>query len=656
MTKFVPNYDFLTVEDINTVILNDGMVFDDFYSLDTRIIESDNSAEYTNIRCDFIVISKFIVGNECEYILEIRNSLWDGNYSFTKLPNGIETPTVTQVLQSPNTLKIRGNGLSFFEIRLHLTNNSNARVYDSEMMDVRILNRGDLKVDNVKNITYLYCDTYNLKNLVVTDMQGNGIGNATVKITGKNINLVKTTNSSGRLIDSNGNLSNFQLPSGAPGKFNLVITAYKDGYGQFNKSFQINRVKIDLKYSISKKTQIKGAYNTNTISFASNTKIDKSILVGKSVKITANGKSQNIKIGNNLKASFEVNLRNTYSNSLSVKVELGATNYTNSIKKTTKLSCDYFYASNYAKLKSECENSKGADVIRLKNGVSYQSSGAINISRDITIQGEKGTTKWTYIDGNNKKVFVVGKAKLTLKGIELYKANPAIYQKEGSTVKIDKCYFKNNTNTAHNRSGSCIWCKIGSKSKKNDNLFNTAIDNSYFYNNHGSCFNHGGQLTIDGSYFLKDSFTYFNQPEPFIVYQKYGDCVIKNSLMDIDTGDTIKSSNASYAKAICVVGKNASFNGKTGSKMLSNNSLNLFNSPYNNKAHLYCKYYYPYEGINDNLIACPENGYEDRACCHAVESKHWVWRDHEYLGRVSWGTENRKRKLKITMPVNGGYF
>ena len=126
--------------------------------------------------------------------------------------------------------------------------------------------------------------------------------------------------------------------------------------------------------------------------------------------------------------------------------------------------------------------------------------------------------------------------------------------------------------------------------------------------------------------------------------------------MDIDTGDTIKSSNASYAKAICVVGKNASFNGKTGSKMLSNNSLNLFNSPYNNKAHLYCKYYYPYEGINDNLIACPENGYEDRACCHAVESKHWVWRDHEYLGRVSWGTENRKRKLKITIPVNGGYF
>ena len=49
-------------------------------------------------------------------------------------------------------------------------------------------------------------------------------------------------------------------------------------------------------------------------------------------------------------------------------------------------------------------------------------------------------------DGNNKKVFVVGKAKLNLKGIELYKANPAIYQKEGSTVKIDKCYFKNNTN------------------------------------------------------------------------------------------------------------------------------------------------------------------------------------------------------------------
>ena len=232
-----------------------------------------------------------------------------------------------------NTLKIRGNGLSFFEIRLHLTNNSNARVYDSEMIDVRILNRGDLKVDNIKNITYLYCDTYNLKNLVVTDMQGNGIGNATVMITGKNINLVKTTNSSGRLIDSNGNLSNFQLPSGAPGKFNLVITAYKDGYGQFNKSF---------------------------LSFASNTKIDKSILVGKSVKITANGKSQNIKIGSNLKASFEVNLRNTYSNSLSVKVELGATNYTNSIKKTTKLSCDYFYASNYAKLKSECENSKGA--------------------------------------------------------------------------------------------------------------------------------------------------------------------------------------------------------------------------------------------------------------------------------------------------------
>ena len=654
MTKYIPNYDFLTVEDINTVILNDGLVFDDFYDLDTRIIESDNSIEYSNIRCDFIVISKSIVGDEYEYILEIRNSLWDGNYSFTKLPADIDEPIVTQVLQSPNTLKIRGRGLSFFEIRLHLTNNSNARVYDSEMKDVRILNRGDLKVDNIQNITYLYCDTYNLSNLVVTDMQGNGIGNAIVKITGENIDLEKTTNSSGRIVDSNGNLSNFQLPSGAPGKFNLVITALKEGYGQFNKSFQINRVKIDLKYSISNKTQIKGAYNSNTISFASNSKIDKSILVGKTVKITANGKSQNIKIGNDLKATFEVNLRGTYSNSLSVKVELKATNYTNAINKTTKLSCDYFYATNYANLKSQCENKKGADVIRLKNDASYNSNGSIDITRDITIQGEKGTKKWTYIDGNNKKVFVVDKAKLTLRGIELYSANPAIYQKEGSTVNIYGCYFKNNTNTAHNRSGSCIWCKISSNSKKNDKLFHTIIDNSYFYNNHGSCINHGGQLTISDSYFLKDSFTYFNQPEPFVVYQKYGDCVIKNCSMDIDTGDTIKSSNASYAKAICVVGRTATFNGKTGSKMLSNDSLDLFKSPYNNKAHLYVKYWYPY--LSTNLIACPKSGREQSSACHAVEGKDWAFTDGEYLGRVSWGTENRNRKLKITIPTSGGYY
>ena len=78
MSKYVPNYDFLTVEDINTVILNEGVEFDGYYDLDTTLLEYDQQRGYIIYRHDFVVVSKIVRGNQYEYILEIR--IWENKH------------------------------------------------------------------------------------------------------------------------------------------------------------------------------------------------------------------------------------------------------------------------------------------------------------------------------------------------------------------------------------------------------------------------------------------------------------------------------------------------------------------------------------------------------------------------------------------------
>ena len=639
--RYVPNYTFLNIEEANSIILNHGTEFEDFYDLDTNKLESDVNKTYTNYRADFIVVSKSKFGSTYEYILEIRNSLWDGGYSFITLPSGVSNPNVVQTPNNPNILRITGENLTNFVIRLHLTNYA----------DDRVININTLVIKGLSEVTNIFYNTNIVPITVLTadDMPVNG---ASVTVTMNNQTSVPVlTNASGE--------AEIIFPAANPGTYTAVVTATKQDVGTVKRTVIVKRTKPDLEFTIDNtKPFIKGAIQTVDITFDT-TQIESSKLEGLQVTVKYAGQTSISNIENG-KAPFYLNLRKYYNDTVDITVTITESNFNSILNKTVRLNCEYYYATDYLTLESECERDLGADLIRLRSGTSYDytsdGSNMITINRDITIQGQKSTTGWCTLNGAGNGFFVVREnAKLTVQGIRFFKCNPAIYQDKKSNVLIEACLFVECENEKHGFMGSCVYTDTTTESQTNKLLFYTIVKNSSFLNNRGSCFSHGGQLDIDNCQFKKDNMDAMYQPEPHIVNQMYGDCAIRNSKILVDTGDTISSKNQSFSKIVFMAGKTAAVNGKTGSQMENDNSTNLFNSPYNNQSYIYIKYWYPFD-INANIVASPLKGKEFASAGHAVNGVNWAYKDNLQLTRVSAGTDNKTKGLKIDISSSGGWY
>ena len=639
--RHVPNYSFLNVEDFNTVLLNYGTDFEDFYDLDTNRLESDTGATYNNYRYSFVVVSKSIFGSSYEYVLEVRNSLWDGGYTFITLPAGVGNPTVNQSVTNPNILRITGENLTSFTIRLHLTNYA----------DNRIINVNSLVVKGLNDVSNVYYNSDTVPIRVLT-ADGMPVNNASVTVTMNN----KTSNA---ILTNVSGEANIVFPAANPGNYTAVVTATKQNEGTVKRSVNVKRTKTEVSFTIDNtKPFIKGAIQSAEMVFDTS-KVNINDIEGVQVTIKYNNQTSVSTIENGI-APFYLNLRKYYDDKLDVAISFNESTFLNLLSKTVSLKCDYYYASDYATLESECEKELGADLIRLKTGTGYNyTSDGINmitINRDITIQGQKSTTGWCTLNGAGNGFFVVKEnGKLTVQGIKFYKCNPAIYQDKKSNVLIEACLFVECENEKHSFMGSCVYTDTTTESKNNKLLFYTIIKNSSFYNNTGSCFSHGGQLHIENCQFKKDTMNAMYQPEPHVVNQMYGDCAIINSKILVDTADVISNKNQSFSKIVFMAGKTAAVNGKTGSQMGSDNSTNLFNAPYSNQSYVYIKYWYPFD-IQANIVASPLKNKEFASAGHAVEGINWAYKDNLQLTKVSAGTDNKTRGLKIDIPNAGGWY
>lgn len=637
----IDNYSFINIEEINSVILNHGINFEEYYDLNIDDLE-DSSIDFTNYRYDFIIVSRAKFGNLYEYILEIRNSLWDGSYSFIKLPENVAQPTVSQSTYNPNILKISGENLSTFIIRLHLSNYVDGRVFESNKLSIR----------GLKDVSARYYEN-NILKVQVVEPDGTPVANAsiTVKMNGGTSSF--TTNNQG--------YSDIVFPPANPGTYDAEVTATKQDKS-VKRVVQVERTKTDVTWNITNATTVyKGAINETVVDFTDNENVSLEQLEGASVKIEYKNKVFNTTIGEDGKARFDLNLRKTYDDSLNVKITVSNSTFITNKTRTSVMTPVWFYAVDYPDLERECERAKGADVIRLRRHINYINNvhpNWIQVLHDVTLQGEKTGDGWTNLDFNNKPGLVVRPGiTLTVKGLRIAHGNPALCQDANSTLEVEDCLILYCDNTTHGGAGSAVYTYTSTLCKTNKKLFQTKLKNTYFYDNYGSCISHGGQLEIDSCYFLKNNFEYMKyRSEPHVLEQLYGNCTFKNSKVVLDTGETISPVSMAHAKIICDVGKTATLNGKTGSQMASDNSLNFFNSPYLNQSYIYTKYYYPYEGVKANIIASPKKGYEKKAAGHAVAGANWAYKDNLLLTRVSWGTDNKTNKWTISLPTKGGYY
>ena len=69
--------DFLTVEDINTINVNN--IVNEMYCIDTKLLGFD---EYNDVQYDFVKISHSIINDEHKFTFEIHDKIWSREYCF----------------------------------------------------------------------------------------------------------------------------------------------------------------------------------------------------------------------------------------------------------------------------------------------------------------------------------------------------------------------------------------------------------------------------------------------------------------------------------------------------------------------------------------------------------------------------------------------
>lgn len=153
-----------------------------------------------------------------------------------------------------------------------------------------------------------------------------------------------------------------------------------------------------------------------------------------------------------------------------------------------------------------------------------------------------------------------------------------------------------------------------------------------------------GELIITNSKFLKN--TGFDKTEPAFIYQLDGSAIIQNSIFDINYDNDYlceHQQHIGFGQSIILIGETASVNNKTYSQLQKDNSLDFFGSNYNNKSHLFAKYYYPQ--IEECVYSSPMENYEDNCCCHSLAGLNWNFKNNVKITRVSWETENRNTNI-----------
>ena len=222
--------------------------------------------------------------------------------------------------------------------------------------------------------------------------------------------------------------------------------------------------------------------------------------------------------------------------------------------------------------------------------------------------------------------------------------NPVVLQAKDSKVDLTGCSFVNAGNTRYNNLGSVISCDIDIDSLEVLDDFTTNIIECTFINNH-NCILHGGSLTVTDCKYHNTDMDYVDINNAAFLYQVDGDANIVNSVFDIDYGEdtSFEEENIMYGQALFMCGETAIINNADYINLSTDNNVNWSNAPYNNRSHIYCKYYYPQ--IEEIVYSSPTLDKEDKAICYCVSGKDWIFKENVQVTRESWESQNTIRKI-----------
>ena len=663
---------------IDNVYIKSLIMEDDYaYTLFNFLIE-DGIFNYNNFKMyDLNNDSNFKLLNEDElgiideqslyhYIIEVYNKLWTGEVTFDRLSENEDI-----ILYTDNKLNYNNETYIFhticsdddFDIILKLNNNyDEERVFEDikptiEYKDETWLDKYKMfytykmSVSSDKNsYSYVYYDEPNIT-ITVKDMYGQKIQGAKVIIpnTIYNTQTTLTTNSNGEVT--------FKPKRLKPDTYNAKVVIKKDPYDSESKNISYNDTSLniqlkpkkeDLSITYNAGNTYWGGYVNDSIKINANTnyKVDVSINCNKSLINSKVNKS----VTTNSSFTHEQSYRTKRYKDSSITISVKANDWCNSYKKSFTKKHSLKYVDTWIQLKNEIDNTKGVDIVGLKQKKYTVDDDVIYYKRDMEIVGINNNESWATIKGAKKYCFVnksPSKSKyinFKISNVEFFNNIKVFKHNAYANLEIENCLFYKN-GKGNSNIGICIETPI-TDNYMDKNYGNIKVTSCNFINNKGSNIGTSMNVNVDTCRFGLTDWEYAQHPQCWAM-EIYGqkatvkDCDFAVSMSGKSPLSVLRHSNFSHGKAILRIGTSAYVNGTKGSSCKKNNSSPLL---YNgNTSYIYAKY--KYDGVN--VTASPIKNHERSAHDMVVNGTDWAWKNNVNVSTVY---DNTKEKPKITVP------
>lgn len=667
---------FLLINNIykKSLIMKDDYAYTLFnFMIENGIFDYNNFKMYElNNNDDFKLLNKdesSIIDEQSlyHYVIEVYNKLWTGEVTFDRLSENEDI-----ILYTDNKLNYNNETYVFhticsdddFDIILKLNN-----LYDGERIfeDIKptIEYKDDSWIDKYKmfytykmstssdknSYSYVY---YNEPNITITvkDMYGEKLQGAKV-IVPSSIYDGQTTLTT----DSNGQVV-FKPKRLKPNTYNAQIVIKKDPFDSEQKNItyddtslniQLKPQKENLSITYTKGATFWGGYVNDTIKVNANTNY--------SVKVTIEcGKSLinskvNKTVNTNSSFTHEQSYRTKRLKESTITISVKGNDWCNAYKKSFTKKHSLKYVDNWTQLKNEINNTKGVDIVGLKNKNYIVDDDTIFYKRDMEIVGENTNNGWAVIK-NAKKYCFENKSPsksnyidFKISNVEFYNNVKVFKQKAYANLEITNCLFYKNGKNGKSNIGICIKTPI-TDTYIDKNYGNIKVTSCSFINNKGSNIGTSMNININTCRFGLNDWDYAQHPQCWAM-EIYGQkATVKNCDFAVSMSGksplaNLRHSNFSHGKAILRIGTSAYVNNTKGSSCRKDNSSPLLHN--GNTSYIYAKY--KYDGVN--VTASPTRNHERSAHDIVVNGTDWAWKNNVNVSTVY---DNTKEKPKITVP------
>lgn len=568
---------FLTVEDINSILAKYGDV-STLHSINTSLIDGD----IVDVMYDFCIINRTENNGQYTFTFDVSNILWCGGYYFTD--------TDGQYLELDGT--INGNVITVTTNKQDLI----LVVYLTNLYTTFQFERLTWKSSDLKNLSQFY---HHIESEKFT------------------ITMLDNSTPAGNVLFTCGELSEMATIQDGQARYVLesdntlfedVVKVTYDGCSYYIRPVWVK----DVAPVMIEDVLIASKVNHVDLVIPDDFEVT-------SGEVTYNNTVISVE---DLTAGFDLDLTDKLDNK-PVAFKLVVDETTDIMKHEYMFSvpCIFNQVDNYEDLYIELNSPGGCRVLELYGDITFTND--IRITHDVKLIGND------YQFNLDEHSLILNEGvNLKIDNVKFNIGDPAIIQELNSKLDATNCKFTGCKATNYNNLGSAILCNIDLDSMNVDDDFITNLNSCTFTNNH-SCILHGGTLFVNNCTYLNTNTIYTDKNNCAFLHQTDGEAIIQNSIFDIDyTDDSLctQQKNIGFAQALFKCGLNAQINTATH-EYLQNNDNKLFtDAPYNNRCHLYAKYYYP--KLEACVYSSPALGREDKSFCYGVSGINWVFK-HE---------------------------